>query len=221
MAFDEEKSFQAKYVYVILTQTSTYFASTIRRIMRRKYNHASISFCSDLSEVYAFGRYRHKAPILAGLIHEYPDRMSLRKKDNVPCLIYKIPVTQVNYQKGLDKISEITNDSDGYLYNLFSVLTYPLTKGFRTYKAFSCSEFVAYMLNHMEVEGIEKQTYRYTPWGLSEILEKYKCYEGDLLPLIEKSRRDEIDYFSNVNYLTVTGRSVKTIAELMCRRYRH
>ncbi|MBQ8827981.1 MAG: hypothetical protein IJZ90_02430 [Clostridia bacterium] len=218
MAIDKENNAEIKYVYVILTRTNTGFANTIRRIMRRKYNHASISFTSDFKDIYAFARYQHKTPILAGLVREYPDRLTLKKRNDIACMIYKVPVTEEDYKNGLKKIKEIIDDPEGYLYNLFSVLSYPVTRGFSTYKAFSCSEFVAYLLRYMNINLGDKKTCSYTPWQLSETLDEYKYYEGDLIPLISECVPDGKDYFSGVNFFYVTGSSVKTLVKLLYRK---
>jgi hypothetical protein len=61
-------------------------------------------------------------------------------------------VTRQQYLRGKSRILEIRHDGDGYLYNLFSVLLFPIMKGFETYKAYSCAEFVAHMLRTMDIE---------------------------------------------------------------------
>lgn len=141
------------------------------------------------------GRYRHTTPILAGPIKEHSDRLSFRREKTIPCMIYKIPVNDRQYEVGLERIRTIMNEREKYLYNLYSVLTYPILKGFSMPKAFSCSEFVAYILYIMDVQLGRKRISSYTSWYLYEDLKRYVCFVGDVLPLLRKSNHDEVDYF--------------------------
>lgn len=51
-----------KKVYLLLTDTGTFFTKLIKLYTKKPYNHASISFDSELSEVYSFGRKRLEIP---------------------------------------------------------------------------------------------------------------------------------------------------------------
>ncbi|MBQ8165344.1 MAG: hypothetical protein IJZ94_05975 [Clostridia bacterium] len=186
-------------------------------MMRKKYNHASISFTEDFKDVYTMGRYRHKTPILAGPIKEYPDRLSLRREKTVPCVIYKVPVDIDKYSQGIELIYNIMKEREDYLYNLYSVLTYPVLKGFNTPKAFSCSEFVAYILRAMEVDLSDIKTCSYTPWYLHEDLKQYMYYEGNILPLMKNSNHDEVDYFSDVKFFPLVGKNITVLSKLLYR----
>lgn len=206
-----------KYVYVILTCTPTKFAGLIRKVMRKKYNHASISFTEDFKDVYTMGRYRHTAPIIAGPIKEHSDRLSLKREKSIPCVIYKVPVRCEQYKDGLAAVDSIMQNREEYLYNLYSVLSYPVLRGFSTYKAFSCSEFVAHLLKKMNV-GLKRKTSKYTPWNLHEELKDFICYEGDILPLLCESNRDNIDYFSNMKLTALVKGNTVVLTKLLYRR---
>ena len=56
-----------KKIYILLTDTGTLFTNLIKLYTKKTYNHASISFDSELSEVYSFGRKTAKTHLLAGL----------------------------------------------------------------------------------------------------------------------------------------------------------
>lgn len=187
--------------------------------MHKSYNHASISFEDDLKNVYTMGRYRHTTPILAGPIKEHSDRLSLRREKNIPCVIYKIPVKCMQYDIGLEMVRKIMGDREQYLYNLYSVLTYPILRGFSTPKAFSCSEFVAHILHHMDVRLSKSKICSYTPWYLQEDLNEYVYYEGDVLPLLQNSNQDEIDYFSDIRFISLVGKNMTVLTKLFYRSF--
>jgi len=165
-------------IYVILSRTETGFARTLRSIGHLEYNHAAISLDKDLKELYSFARSEQYGWLTARLVRETTDRYLVNAED-IAIKVYQIPVTQEQYQWVRKTILDILHDPK-FIYNLLSVLTYPLFGGFHTYKAFSCSEFVAYVLKHIGF-NICKPLHCYRPDDLQPLLKHYLCYEGKLL----------------------------------------
>jgi hypothetical protein len=137
-----------EYIYVVISRTPTRFGRAIRKVTNQQYNHASIALDANLDHTYAFARKRHKAPLLGGLVRENVDRFTLRSKEPVPVMIFRIPVTVEQKRNISNIINEMINNRK-YVYNLFSVLTYPIFKGFSVKNAFSCIEFVSYILQYL------------------------------------------------------------------------
>ena len=136
------------YIYIVLSRTETGFARTLRNVGHLNYNHSAISLDRDLRELYSFARSEQYGWLTARLVHETTDRYLVNAKNDIPIRVYRIPVTQQQHDWVRRTILEIKEDPK-YIYNLLSVLTYPLFGGFSTYKAFSCSEFVAYVLKNL------------------------------------------------------------------------
>ena len=212
----------AQYIYLIISETPSRFGRVIRFITKTKYNHASLAFDEDLRELYSFGRRQNKVPLNAGLVWEYPERFSLGKVDCVNVRIYKIPVTMNQYLRGKKRIKQIKNDPDGYLYNLFSVLSFPIFHGFHTYKAFSCAEFVAHMLNYMgvELQG-DKREFEYTPEEIGDSMPSKVLFEGNLLDYCNYEHPVPESFFENPRYFRATFISCNVITRLVYRKFRH
>ncbi|MGN0585389.1 MAG: hypothetical protein ACI4JD_08040, partial [Ruminococcus sp.] len=85
------------------------------------------------------------------MIKESMIRYTLNKTDTVDVVIFRIPVTEKQYTMVQNIICDVKNDKE-YIYNLISVLTYPITNGLSIYKAFSCIEFVMYVLQKIGFE---------------------------------------------------------------------
>lgn len=177
------------YIYVLISKTPTRFGRAIRKIANQEYNHASIALDEELCYTYAFARKCHKAPLLGGLVRESLDRFTLRQNDKVPVMIFKIPVTNKQYSEIKAWIEEMHNNRK-YVYNLFSVLTYPIFKGFSVKKAFSCIEFVSYMLQYLGFLG-EKPACKYKPDDLIIELKDYVWKTADI--------RDVMTYNANAD----------------------
>lgn len=165
-------------IYIVLSRTQTGFARTLRSIGHLEYNHSAIALDKDLKELYSFARSEQYGWLTARLVRETTDRYLVNAED-IAIKVYQVPVTPEQYEWVRSTIYEILHDPK-FMYNLLSVLTYPLFGGFSTYKAFSCSEFVAYVLKHIGF-NICKPLHRYRPDDLQPLLKYYQCYEGKLL----------------------------------------
>lgn len=208
-----------EHIYVVLSATPTKFGGLIRKIIKQNYNHASLAFDKELERLFSFGRKQHKVPIVAGLVKEYPERFSLKKADNVQVCIFEIDVTKEQYEMSQKRLSEIFLDEEEYLYNLFSVLTYPVFHGFSTYKAFSCVEFVIHMLEYIGIEMPgEKKRYEYTPEELRGILPGQVIFEGNLLDYCNIGSQEGTYYFMKPKFFKSSKDSCTTLVRLAYRK---
>lgn len=211
-----------RYVYVVLSQTPTKFGTMIRNVTSAKYNHASLAFDEELEQLYSFGRAQHEIPMKAGLVKEFRERFSLNKAEYVACKIYRIPVSWLDYARGLDMIKQIKGDTDGYMYNLFSVLTFPMFHGFATYKTFTCVEFTAYMLRLMHVKWESRRhNCKYLPQQLGDELERWSYFEGNLLSKLKPSPEESEQYFKKSSRINTLVRSIEVLIRLGYRKMRY
>ena len=167
-----------RYIYIVISRTQTKFAQCIRCVGRIKYNHSAIGLDKELKELYAFSRPQHRAIFLGKLVRERLNRYTMNKDCIVPVVVFRLPVSEELYQEIRQYIQQISYDPE-YIYNLFSVLTYPVTRGFATYKSFNCTEFAAHILKKMHYP-LEQPAYRYKPDDFLEILKDNIIFEGDL-----------------------------------------
>ena len=166
-------------ITIILSQTQTKFGRCIRKVAHQQYNHASIALDDSLEEVYAFARPSRYDLLSGGLVRERRDRYTMGNRRPVPVAVYRIPVTSEQYQWVRDTVRTMA-DNPEYLYNLFSVLTYPVLKGFTVRKAYSCVEFVAFLLHTLGILEEEKPFCSYRPDDLIPLLADHLVYRGDI-----------------------------------------
>lgn len=215
----QEKTVGQYYVYIMLSQTQTGFAKAIRRVTGDTYSHSSIAFDADLKHLYGFARYKSRVPVVAGLVREYPERFTLNKVDNVPVIIYRIPVTREQYMIGARRVRDVIRDPERYLYNLYAVLTYPAFKGFETYKAYTCSEFVIHVLTLMGVPlNISRPAWKYTPMQLIDVLRDYEMiFQGNLLDYADATEHRPA-FFGTPDYVRDSIKTVWYLTSLLYRR---
>jgi hypothetical protein len=177
-----------------------------------KYNHAAIALDKDLNRLYAFARSKHCNLLSGKLVRENLERYTLRYKYNVDCMIFKVPVTNHEYEIIEKLIHDIHKDKT-YLYNLFSVILFPLFHGFTTYNAFSCIEFVMFILKYFtDIETPDKLPCNFKPDELIDILKDYVYYTGDLKDYMANSQNDS----ANAYFEPLTAEDVKTGATTLC-----
>lgn len=179
----------------MISETTTRFGYLLRRVGKVRFNHASVALDEELNECWSFARRQYHAPLIFGLVKETMDRFTLHRFSDVQVLIFRIPVTEEQYQEVRQMIAAIRQD-DEYIYNLFSVLTFPLFKGFAIYKAYSCIEFTMNVIRQLKFT-LDMPACRYTPDDLIEFLSEYRYFEGNLLDYKKPSERDEA-YFQPI-----------------------
>ena len=166
-----------KKIYILLTDTGTLFTNLIKLYTKKPYNHASISFDSELSEVYSFGRKTARNPFIGGFVKEDVDK-GLFKEAN--CAVYALTVNEVQLQKMNCYIKEIEAQKGEYRYNLLGLLGFLLNKPIKRKKAFFCSQFVATVLKECNIIDFGKPPSLVAPNDLQKVSKCQLVYEGEL-----------------------------------------
>ncbi len=201
-----------RYIYIMLSRTCTKFARCIRKFGDVKYTHASISLDADMSNVYGFARPQHNAVLLGRLVKESLERYTLHGEESVPVVVLAIPVTKEQYDWVRETIDRIYSDPE-YMYNLFSVLSYPITKGFACYKSYTCVEFVVTILKRVGY-SFENPAYQYKPDDLLRMFADYVVFRGDVREVL--SDYGDTSYFAPMSR-AVFVRSTKAVFRLSWR----
>ena len=157
---------RSRNIYILLTDTGTWFSRMIKLYTKAPYNHASISIDENLEELYSFGRKVYYNPLSAGFIKERMDQGVFFYKKNTKCLIYKIEVSEKQYNQFTKNIAQFKCFKDQYRYNLLGVMAIAVNKRLIRENAFTCSQFVASML--------------VTPEDITKIPQLTLIYEGKL-----------------------------------------
>lgn len=189
-----------QFIYIIISRTPTRFGGLVRKFAKQTYNHASIALDEDLTHIYAFARKKHNAPLLGGLVRESLDRFTLRRDQSVPVQVFKIPVTEEQYNHISSLIQEMLYNKK-YVYNLFSVFLYPIFKGFTVKNAFSCIEFVVYMLQSIGLLT-DKQACKYKPDDLMSELKGYLYKDTDIRQCTKYNPKHN-HYFDRFQFRTI------------------
>src|SRR5690625_4141361 len=177
-----------KRVYILLTDTGSILTKLIKLYTKKPYNHASISFDSELSEVYSFGRKKAENPFIGGFVKEDVTKGLFKQAE---CAIYSFSVTNDQVQKMKEFIKEIEAQQEGYRYNFLGLFGFIFNKPINRKKSFFCSQFVASVLKKCNIIDFEKPMSLIAPNDLQQISKFQLMYEGKLKVYHNKDRSEE------------------------------
>lgn len=127
-------------VYIVLTKTKTVLSKAIQIYTQHDFNHVSISFDSELKEMYSFGRKNINNPWIGGFVHENPSSTLLRESN---CVILACPVTEQQYNVLKNRISYYKQNKNEYKYNFIGLFGVACRVKIKRERAFFCSQFIS------------------------------------------------------------------------------
>ena len=167
-------------IYILLTDTGTWFSRMIKLYTKAPYNHVSISLDENLEELYSFGRKVYYNPLSAGFIKEGVEHGVFWYKKDTKCILYRLTVSEQQYRNILMRIYRFRCFHGQYRYNLLGVMGIALNKRIIRENAFTCSQFVASVLTVSGIYAFEKYIEMITPNDIRKIPGLELVYEGKL-----------------------------------------
>jgi hypothetical protein len=153
------KTLTDPYVYIVISNTGSAASEIISVFTNKIYNHASLSFDSELETIISYnGGERIYPPGLNKEMVEY-----FNKKKDASIMVYKLKISKENKRKIIDKIKEINRD--GSAYNLMGLV---LKHSFKPNIMF-CSQFVYKMLEYAGINYFEGKAEQIKPADLVEL----------------------------------------------------
>lgn len=177
---------QQKYLYVVFSATDYRLGRCIRFITGEPYNHVSIATEQDLSDLCAFARRYYHTPLYGGFVTEQPCRYH-HKGRTARIALYRLPVTQQQYELLQQRLAKMNARADRYLYNHLSALAAPFHRKITIRDAYTCAEFTVSILQQLGF-GFSTRKF-YTIGDIRQKLAPYHIYAGEFpLPNQQGSR---------------------------------
>ncbi|MBU3144033.1 hypothetical protein [Clostridium sp. CF012] len=186
-----------KYIYVVISRTPTFTGKMVRKFLKAKYNHASISLDENLSQMYSFCRFSISNPLVGGILRESAFTLTLGIDEDVPIKVYRLPVTMEKYQLISEFIYNTYNDGERYYYNFLQAIGIISNKKHTIYKTYICSEFVIEALKKGGIQLSSSKSYQITPMDICGLIGQFICYSGNLkdYPFRQKIKTKEDELF--------------------------
>ena len=90
-----------KTIYILLTRSGTLLSNLVYAVTGANYTHASLAFDEDLSCLYSSTRKNGYTMFPAGPSREYLNRGVFRLRENVPCALYALDVSDEASLRGM------------------------------------------------------------------------------------------------------------------------
>lgn len=177
----------SKNIYVIFSYSGTIPSKIIRKFTRKKYTHVSIAINDNIGTMYSFARKYIYNPFNSGFVLESVNTGLLAKLQNVPCKIYKLDVTDKEYEKVTKIINKFKRKQKLLKYNYIGLLSPILKIPFKPKNSYFCSQFVSEVLLKSGILKLDKEPIYISPGDLEKYMSSEIVYEGNLKTAVKSA----------------------------------
>ena len=182
-----------KTLYIFLTRSGTLLSNLVYHITGAKYTHVSLAFDEDLNTLYSSTRKNGYTMFPAGPSREYLNRGIFLQRENIPCALYALEVSDEAYARARRRAEHMMNHGHLYQFNTLGLLLCWLRIRWQRRRHYFCSQFVSEVLEKSGSMQLPKHSTLMHPNDYTR-LEQLRCvYEGPLagLPQRRKMAFDE------------------------------
>jgi hypothetical protein len=165
-----------KKIYLLFTDTGTLLTKLIKLYTKKPFNHVSLSFDYQLTEIFSFGRKKHYNPFTGGFVSEKLGRGLFKK---ARCEVYSYTISEMDYDQMIKKVRQMEAEKDLYKYNFIGLFAIILNLNFNRKNAFFCSQFVATIISE-KMDALDKIPCLVTPQDLMNLDKLQLVYKGEL-----------------------------------------
>ena len=167
-----------KTIYILLTRSGTLLSNLVYAFTGANYTHASMAFDEDLSCLYSSTRKNGYTMFPAGPSKEYLNKGIFRLRENVPCALYALEVTDEAYMRARRRAEHMMAHGRLYRFNTLGLLLCGLHIRWQRRRHYFCSQFVSEMLEKSGAMELPKDSSR--PEGKQST--RHGCYLSLSLP---------------------------------------
>ena len=167
-------------VYILLTNTGTLFTRALGLCTGAPYNHSSLAFDSDLSEVYSFGRLKPRNPFIGGFIREDRRKGLYALKQETKCAVFEVNVSDEELSRLRVAVGEFDVERQKYKYSLLGLVGVAVHRPINRQYAYFCSQFVTTVLERAGVHLFDKPAGLVTPEDFQRHPDLTLMYEAKL-----------------------------------------
>lgn len=180
-----------KYVYILLTRSSTLMSRLVHLLTGAHYTHASLALSLSDTLFYSFGRKKWTRPLPAGFVKEPLTDGFYRAHPNTECLLLALPVHDDAYALIARRISNMENISEIYRYNILGVLFCLFGIANTRKRHYFCSQFVGDVLERSSATVLPKPSSLMHPMDYTDIANIEIVYTGNIADFLKQAQHCE------------------------------
>ena len=199
-----------KTIYILLTRSGTLLSKLVYAATGASYTHASMAFDAELSCLYSSTRKNGYTMFPAGPSKEYLNKGVFRLRDNAPCALYALEVSDEAYSHALCHAEDFMRHSEEYSFNTLGLILCGLHIRWQRRRHYFCSQFVSEVLQKSGALELPKPSTLMHPSDYAELPELRCLYRGTLadLPQRQSMELGEVESVMGL-YLNVLLGAVK------------
>ena len=175
-----------KTLYIFLTRSGTLLSNLVYRLTGAQYTHISLAFDEDLSTLYSSTRKNGYTMFPAGPSREYLNRGVFLMRENIPCALYALEVTDEAYTRAKRRTQHMMHHGELYRFNSLGLLLCWMHIRWQRRRHYFCSQFVSEVLEKSGAMELPKDSTLMHPNDYAQ-LPQLKClYEGCLADLPQR-----------------------------------
>ena len=175
-----------KTLYIFLTRSGTLLSNLVYSLTGAQYTHVSLAFDEDLSTLYSSTRKNGYTMFPAGPSREYLNRGVFLMRENIPCALYALEVTDEAYTRAKRRTQHMMHHGELYRFNSLGLLLCWMHIRWQRRRHYFCSQFVSEVLEKSGAMELPKDSTLMHPNDYAQ-LPQLKClYEGCLADLPQR-----------------------------------
>lgn len=179
-----------KTIYILLTRSGTLLSNLVYAVTGANYTHASLAFDEDLSCLYSSTRKNGYTMFPAGPSREYLNRGVFRLRENVPCALYALDVSDEAYTRARRRAEHMMAHGSLYRFNVIGLALCALHIRWNRRRHYFCSQFVSEVLEKSGAVELPKHSTLMHPNDYTR-LEELRCvYRGTLAGLPQRQQME-------------------------------
>lgn len=135
-----------KTLYIFLTRSGTLLSNLVYSLTGAQYTHISLAFDEDLSTLYSSTRKNGYTMFPAGPSQEYLNRGVFLMRENIPCALYALEVTDEAYTRAKRRTQHMMHHGELYRFNSLGLLLCWMHIRWQRRRHYFCSQFVSEVL---------------------------------------------------------------------------
>lgn len=179
-----------KTIYILLTRSGTLLSNLVYAVTGANYTHASLAFDEDLSCLYSSTRKNGYIMFPAGPSREYLNRGVFRLRENVPCALYALDVSDEAYTRARRRAEHMMAHGSLYQFNVIGLALCGMHIRWKRRRHYFCSQFVSEVLEKSGAMELPKHSTLMHPNDYTR-LEELRCvYKGTLAGLPQRQQME-------------------------------
>ena len=179
-----------KTLYIFLTRSGTLVSNLVYTFTGAEYTHISLAFDEDLNTLYSSTRKNGYTMFPAGPSREYLNKGVFRMRENIPCALYALEVSDEAYARAKRRADHMMTHGELYRFNSVGLLLCALHIRWNRRRHYFCSQFVSEVLQKSGSLDLPKHSTLMRPMDYAQ-LPQLKClYSGRLAELPQRQNME-------------------------------